>query len=116
MDKTAIDFRMLGHTYQVNSNFMKNVFGFTNDGVRKMSSDFSPCHFWAFLTDLPSQFYAKKGLAMFIKDYKYWLLHKILTCLIFGKSEGNRVSVQELFLMQCVYEKKPICWTHWHLN
>ena len=107
---------MLGHTYQVNPTFMKNVFGFTKDGVHKMSNDFTARHFWEFLTDLPPTFDAKKGSAIFIKYHKYWLLHKMLACLIFGKSEGNRVSIQELFLIWCVLEKKPICWPHWILN
>ena len=50
---------------------MKNVFGFAKNGVHKMSSDFSPRHFWEFLTDLPPYFDAKQGSAMFIKDHKY---------------------------------------------
>ena len=52
-DKHALDFSMLGNTYKLTRNFMKNVFGFAKDGVRKMSSDFSAHHFWAFFMDLP---------------------------------------------------------------
>ena len=107
---------MLGNTYQLTPNFMKNMFGFAKDDVRKTSSDFSARHFWAFLTDLPPSFDTKKGSATFIKDHKYQLLYKILAYYIFGKSEGNMVSVQELFLIWCVHEKKPICWSHWLLN
>ena len=97
---------MLGTTYQLTPNFIKNVFSFAKDSVHKMSSDFSACHFWIFLTDLSPHFDPKKGSAMFIKDHKFWLLHKILACLIFGKSEDNQVSVQELFLMSCIHEKE----------
>ena len=56
MNKQALDFRMLGINYQFNPNFMKDVFGFAKDGVRKMLSDFHAGHFWAFLIDLPSYF------------------------------------------------------------
>ena len=53
---------------------------------------------------------------MFIKDMRYWLLHKFLACVIFHKSEFNRVSAQELFLMWCVHNKKQVCWTYWIFN
>ena len=49
---------------------------------------------------------------MFIKDMKYWLLHKVLACVIFHKSEFNRISTQKMFLMWCIHNKKPICWTY----
>ena len=45
MDKHAIDFRILGTTYQLTPNFMKNVFGFAKNGVHKMPSDFSAHYF-----------------------------------------------------------------------
>ena len=115
-DKQALDFRMLGTNYQLHPNFMKNMFSFAKNGIRKMPSNFHAGHFWALLTDLPPYFNSKKGLAMFIKDHKFWILHKILTCLVFGKSEGNQVSTQELFLMWCIHEKKPIYWHYWVLN
>ena len=53
---------------------------------------------------------------MFIKDLKYWLLHKVLACVIFHKTEFNRVSAQELFLMWCIHNKKQVCWTYWMFN
>ena len=53
---------------------------------------------------------------MFIKDLKYWLLHKVLAYVIFNKTEFNRVSRQELFLMWCIHNKKQVCWTYWIFN
>ena len=53
---------------------------------------------------------------MFINDLKYWLLHKVLAYVIFNKTEFNRVSAQELFLMWCVHHKKQVCWTYWIFN
>ena len=50
---------------------------------------------------------------MFIKDLNYWLLHKVLACVVFHKSEFNRVSIQELFLMWCIHNRKQVCWTYW---
>ena len=47
---------------------------------------------------------------------KYWLLHKVLACVVFHKSESNRISTQEMFLMWCIHYKKPICWTYWIFN
>ena len=53
---------------------------------------------------------------MFIKDLKFWLLHKVLCCVIFHKSKFNQYSTQELFLMWCIYNKKQVCWTFWIFN
>ena len=47
---------------------------------------------------------------------KYWLLHKVLACVIFHKSEFNRVSAQEMFLMWCIHNRKQVCWTYWIFN
>ena len=69
-----------------------------------------------FLTGLQTSFDSKKGIAIFIKDLKYWLLHKVLACVIFHKIEFNRVSAQELFLMWCIHNKKQVSWTYWMFN
>ena len=53
---------------------------------------------------------------MFIKDMKYWLLYKVLACVVFHKSEFNRVSAQEMFLMLCIHNKNQVCWTYWIFN
>ena len=72
--------------------------------------------FLIFLTDLQTKYHPKKGKTMFIKDMRYWLLHKVLACIVFHKSEFNRVSAQELFLMWCVHNKKQVYWTYWIFN
>ena len=51
-----------------------------------------------------------------IKDMKYWLLHKVLACVVFHKSESNRISAQEMFLMWCIYNKKQVYWNYWIFN
>ena len=53
---------------------------------------------------------------MFIKDFNLWLLHKVLACVVFHKSQFNQVSTQELFLMWCIHNKKQVCWTYWIFN
>ena len=40
----------------------------------------------------------------------------MLACVIFNKTEFNRVSGQELFLMWCIHNKKQVCWTYWIFN
>ena len=71
---------------------MNRVFGFKKDGLRDPPSNFKFNKFWTFLTDFQTLFQPKKAKAMFIKDMKYWLLHKGLACVIFHKSEFNRIS------------------------
>ena len=53
---------------------------------------------------------------MFIKDIKFWLLHKVLACVVFHKTESNRISSQEFFLMWCIHNKKQVCQTYWIFN
>ena len=36
--------------------------------------------------------------------------------MVFHKSEFNRVSAQELFLMWCIHNKKQVCWNYWIFN
>ena len=79
-------------------------------------SSFKLNEFWMFLTGLHTPFDSRKGKAMFIKDITYWLLHKVLACFIFHKTEFNRVTAQELFLMWCIHNKKQVCWTYWVFN
>ena len=88
---------------------MNWVFGFKKDGLCEPPSSYKPNEFWQFLTDLHAPFDPRQGKAMFIKDLKYWLLHKVLACVIFHKSESNRVSAQEMFLMWYIYNKKEVC-------
>ena len=66
---------------------MQRVFGFKKDGLCDPPSNFKLNEFWTFLTDLKTPFQPKKAKEMFIKDKKYWLLHKVLACVIFHKSE-----------------------------
>ena len=95
---------------------MNRVFGFKKDGLCDPPSNFKLNEFWTFLTDLQTPFQPKKAKTMFIKDMKYWLLHKFLACVVFHKSESNRISAQEMFLMWCIYNKKQVCWTYWIFN
>ena len=53
---------------------------------------------------------------MFIKDLNYWLLHKVIACVIFHKTEFNRVSAQDLFLMWCIHHKQQVSWTYQIFN
>ena len=55
---------------------MNHVFGFKKDGLCDPRSNFKLNEFWTFLTDFQTPFQPKKAKAMFIKDMKYWLLHK----------------------------------------
>ena len=73
---------------------MQRVFGFKKDGLYDPPSPFRLNEFWIFLTDFPTKYHPKKGKAMNIKDMRYWLLHKVLACVVFHKSEFNRVSAQ----------------------
>ena len=100
---------MLGNKHQLTYSFMQRVFGFKKDGLCDPPPYFNFNEFWTFLTDLQSPFQPKKGKAMFIKDLKYWLLYKVLACVVFHKSEFNRVFAQELFLMWCIHSKKQVC-------
>ena len=84
---------------------MQRVFGFKKSGLCDPPSSYKPNEFWKFLTGLPTPFDSRKGKAMFIKDLQYWLLYKVLACVIFNKTEFNRVSRQELFLMWCIHKK-----------
>ena len=95
---------------------MHRIFGFKKDGLCDSLSNFKLNKFWIFVTDLQTPFQPKKAKAMFIKDMKYWLLHKVLACVIFHKSEFNRVFAKKMFLMWCIHNKKPICWTYWIFN
>ena len=101
-----LEFWMLGNKHQLTYSLKQCVFGFKKDGLCDPPLSFNLNEFWTFLTDLQSPFQPKKGKAMFIKDLKYWLLHKVLACVIFHKSKFNRVSAQELFLMWCIHNKK----------
>ena len=92
------------------------VFGFEKDGMCNMPKSFDVDEFWTFLTNLPPPFQPKKGKAIFIKDLKFLLLHKVLSYVVFHKSEFNRCSAQELFLMWCIHNKKQVCWTYWIFN
>ena len=85
---------MQGNQHQLTYSFMQRVFGLKKDGLYDPPSTFRLNEFWTFLTDLPTKYLPKKGKAMYIKDMKYWLLHKVLTCVVFHKSEFNRVSAQ----------------------
>ena len=96
---------MLGNKHQLTYSFIQRVFGFKKDGLCNSPPSFNLNEFWIFLTDLQSPFQPKKGKAMFIKDLKYWLIHKVLACVVFHISEFNRVSAQELFLMWCIHKK-----------
>ena len=71
---------------------MQRVFGFKRDGKCNMPKSFNVDEFWTFLTDLLPLFRPKKDKAMFIKDLQFWLLYKVLYCVVFHKSEFNQVS------------------------
>ena len=111
-----LEFRLDGKQHQLTYSFMSRVFGFKKDGLCDPPSNFRLNEFWNFLTDLHTPFQPKKAKAMFIKDMKYWLLHKVLACVVFHKSESNRVSAQEVFLMWCIHNRKQVCWTYWIFN
>ena len=111
-----LEFRLEGKKHQLTYSFMNRVFGFKKTGLCDPPSDFKLNEFWTYLTDLPTPFEPKKAKAMFIKDMNYWLLHKTLACVVFHKSESNRISVQEMFLMWCIHNKKQVCWTYWIFN
>ena len=111
-----LEFRLEGQPHQLTYSFMQRVFGFKKSGLCDPPSSYKPNEFWKFLTGLPTPFDSRKGKAMFIKDLQYWLLHKVLACVIFNKTEFNRVSRQELFLMWCIHNKKQVCWTYWIFN
>ena len=83
-----LEFRMQGKKHQLTYTFMNCVFGFKRDGLCDPPSSFRLNEFWMFLTN------SRKSKAMFIKNLKYWLLHKVLACVIFHKIEFNRVSAQ----------------------
>ena len=87
-----LEFRMAGKKYQLTYSFMNRVFGFKKDGLCDPPSKFKLNEFWTYLTDLQTPFQPKKAKTMFIKDIKYWLLHKVLAYVVFHKSEFNRVS------------------------
>ena len=91
-DAHILEFRLLGKNNQLTYAYMQRVFGFKKDGICNMPKSFDIDKFWTFLTDLPPPFRPKKGKAMFIKDLKFWLLHKVLCCVVFHKSESNQVS------------------------
>ena len=97
-----LEFRLLGNRHQLTYSSMQRIFGFKKEGLCDPPLTFNVNEFWTFLTDLQTPFQPKKGKAMFIKDLKFWLLHKVLACVIFNKTEFNRVSAQDLFLMWCV--------------
>ena len=104
-----LEFRIEGKPHQLTYSFMNRVFGFKKDGLCDPLSNFKLNEFWTFLTDLQTPFLSKKAKEMFIKDMKYWLLDKVLACVIFHKFEFNRISAQEMFLMWRIHNKKPIC-------
>ena len=103
---------MEGQPHQLTYSFMHRVFGFKKSGLCDPPSSYKSNEFWKFLTELNTPFDSRKGKAMFIKDLKYWLFHKVLACVIFNKTEFNRVSRQELFLMWWIHNKKQVCWTY----
>ena len=115
-DSHILEFRMLGKKHKLTYPFMHQVFGFKKEGLCDPPESFRVNEFWTFLTGLTSPFQAKKGKTMFIKDLKFWLLYKVLACVIFYKSEFNRVSAQELFLMWCIHNKKQVYWIYWIFN
>ena len=112
----TLKFRMDGKPHQLTSSFMQRVFGFKKDGLCEPPASYKSKDFWKFLTGLDTPFDTRRGKAMFIKDIKYWLLHKVLACVVFHKTESNRVSSQELFLMWCIHNKKQVNWTYWIFN
>ena len=93
-----LEFRMEGLPHQLTYSFMHRVFGFKKSGLCDPPSSYKSNEFWKFLTGLHTPFDSRKGKAMFIKDLKYWLLHKVLACVIFNKTEFNRVSRQRVIL------------------
>ena len=111
-----LEFRLEGKKHQLTYAFMNRAFGFRKDGLCEPPSSFRLTEFWHYLTDLKTPFHTKKSKAMFIKDMKFWLLHKFLACVVFHRTEFNRVSAQELFLMWCIHNKKHVCWTYWIFN
>ena len=111
-----LNFRMEGEEHQLTYSFMHRVFGFKREGICDPPSTYKSAKFWKFLTGLHTPFDVKRAKAMFIKDIKYWLLHKVLACIVFHKIEFNRVSAQELFLMWCIHNNKQVCWTFWIFN
>ena len=40
----------------------------------------------------------------------------MLCCVVFHKSEFNRVSAQELFLIWCIHNRKQVYWAYWIFN
>ena len=93
-----LEFRMEGKQHQLIYSFMNHVFGFKKDGLCDPPSNFKLNEFQTFLTDLQTPFQPKKAKAVFIKYMKYWLLHKVLACVIFHKSEFNRIMHKRCFL------------------
>ena len=88
-DSHILEFRLLGVNNQLTYSYMQRVFSFKNDGMYNMPKSFDVDEFWTFLTNLWPPFQPKKEKAMFIKDLKFWLLHKVLSCVVFHKSEFN---------------------------
>ena len=82
------------------------------DGMCDIPNSFNANAFWTFLTDVQIPFDSRKDKPMFIKDLNYWLLHKVIACVVFHKSEFNRISIQELFLMWYIHNRKQVCWTY----
>ena len=107
-----LEFRMQGKKHQLTYTFMNRVFSFKRDRLCDPLLSFRLNEFLMFLTGLQTPFDSRKGKAMFIKDLKYWLLHKVLACVIFHKTEFNRVFAQELFLMWFIHNKKQVSWTY----
>ena len=83
---------MLCKNCQLTYAYMQRVFGFKKDGMSNMPKSFNVDEFLTYLTDFPPPFQPKKGKAMFIKYLKFWLLPKVLACVVFHKFEFNRCS------------------------
>ena len=60
-------------------------------------SSYKFAEFWKFLTGLHTPFDVKRAKAMFIKDIKYWLLHKVLAYVVFHKTEFNSLCTRVVF-------------------
>ena len=74
---------------------MKKIFGLsTNGSLCDPPSNFVYKDAWVELTDY-QDYNRNKLYTKFIKDHILWLFQRVLSSLIFGKSDPSRVSGQE---------------------
>ena len=106
-DSTVIRFRLRGSHCYLNDDVLSAIFRVPKGKEMTKHPSFNSAVFWKQLTGF-EEFNVHNAPNGLIRDHCLLLLHKFFSHTVFGKSESNKCSRQDLFLLWCVKNRKPV--------